>query len=119
MQTCVSNYRSISLSSVFNRVLEKLMYKRLIKYVENKKILFENQFGFRSAQSTTQAVTLIIDKIQRAIENKSYSCGIFLDPSKAFDTVNHHILTQKLECHGICRIVNDWFKSYLSNRKKL
>jgi hypothetical protein len=92
------------------------MYGRLIKYVENKKILFENQFGFRSGHSTTLAVTLIIDKIQKAIENKCYSCGIFL--SKAFDTVNHLILTQKLECYGVRGIVNDWFKSYLSNRKQ-
>jgi retron-type reverse transcriptase len=90
-QTCVNNYRPISLLSVFNRILEKLMYGRLIKYVENKKILFENQFGFRSGHSTTQAVTLIIDKIQKAIENKCYSCGIFLNLSKAFDTVNHLI----------------------------
>jgi hypothetical protein len=86
------------------------MYGRLIKYVENKKILFENQFGFRSGHSTTQAVTLIIDKIQKAIENKCYSCGIFLNLSKAFDTVNHLILTKKLECYGVRGIVNDWFK---------
>ena len=117
-QTCVNNYTPISLLSVFNRILEKLMYGRLIKYVENKKILFENQFGFRSGHSTTQAVTLIIDKIQKAIENKCYSCGISLDLTKAFDTVNHLILTQKLECYGVRGIVNDWFKSYLSNRKQ-
>jgi retron-type reverse transcriptase len=57
--------------------------------------------NFRSGHSTTQAVTLIIDKIQKAIENKCYSCGVFLDLSKAFETVNHHILTQKLECYMV------------------
>ena len=91
--------------------------EKILFYLK-KKILFENQFGFRSGHSTTQAVTLVIDKIQKAIENKCYSCGIFLDLSKAFDTVNHRILTQKLECYGIHGIVNDWFKSYLSNRKE-
>ena len=91
-QTCVSNYRPISLLSCFNRLLEKLMYKRLFNFLDNKKILFDNQYGFRTKHSTTQATLLIIDKIQRAIEERNYSCGIFLDLSKAFDSVDHSIL---------------------------
>ena len=88
------------------------MYRRKLN------IIFENQFGFRSGYSTVQAVTLITDKIQKAIENKQYSCGIFLDLSKAFDTVNHDILITKLEHYGIRGIAKDWFKSYLFNRKQ-
>ena len=61
---------------------------------------------------------LITDKIQKAIENKLFSCGIFLDLSKAFDTVNHHILLRKRENCGIRGIANQWFHSYLSNRKQ-
>jgi hypothetical protein len=63
-------------------------------------------------------VLSIIDKIQNAIEDGNYSCGIFLDLSKAFDTVNHEILLQKLEYYGIRGMANDWFESYLDNRKQ-
>ena len=115
----VNNYRPISLLSIFNRILEKLMYGRLMKYVEKMNIISENQFGFRSGYSTVQAVMLITDKIQKAVENKQYSCGIFLDLNKAFNTVNHDILITKLEHYGIRGIAKDWFKSYLSNRKAI
>ena len=91
----VSNYRPISLLSIFNKILEKLMYKRLLNFLEQNQDLFDGQFGFRSSLSTTHAILLITDKIQRAIENKLYSCGIFLDLSKAFDTVNHTTLLKK------------------------
>ena len=64
------------------------------------------------------AALSIIDKIQNAIEDGNYCCGIFLDLSKAFDTVNHQILLQKLEYYGIRGMANYWFKSYLDNRKQ-
>ena len=86
-QTLVSNYRPITLLSVFHKIMEKLMYNRLIDFLDRNSILIENQFGFRSGRYTVQTTMLIIDKIQRAIEDKLYSCGIFLDLSKAFDTV--------------------------------
>lgn len=93
-KTCTNNYRPISLLSVFTKILEKLMYKRLISFVNAYDILNDNQFGFRSGHSTTHATLLITDKIQKAIEKQEYSCGIFLDLSKAFDTVNHCILIE-------------------------
>ena len=117
-QTCTNNYRPISLLSVFNKILEKLMYKRLVSFLDTHNILFNNQFGFQSGHSTTQATLLITDKIQEAIERDEYSCGIFLDLSEAFDTVNHHILIQNLQHYGIRGVARDWFISYLMNRKQ-
>jgi hypothetical protein len=73
------NYRPISLLSVFNKIMEKLMYNRLIDFFQKNKVFFEGQFGFRSDHSTVHAIHLITDKIHRAIENKLFPCGIFLD----------------------------------------
>ena len=116
--TCMNNYRPISLLSVFNKILEKLMHKRLIAFIDKYKILYDKQFGFREKYSTIQATLLITDRIQNAIENGLYSCGIFLDFSKAFDTVNHDILLKKLNHYGIRGIANKWFVSYLTNRRQ-
>ena len=90
-KSTISNNRPISLLSVF----EKLMYKRLVAFLEKNKVIFQGQFGFRSNHSTTHAILLIADKIQKAIESKMYSCGILIDLSKAFDTINHTILLKK------------------------
>ena len=75
----VSNYRPISLLSIFNKILERLMYNRLIKYFEQSSIFFDQQFGFRSKHSTVHALILIVDKIRKAIDSRNYSCGIFID----------------------------------------
>ena len=114
----VSNYRPISLLSIFNRLPEKLMYNRLISYFNKINVLSDNQIGFRKNHSTFHALILIVDKIQRAMEEGNYSCGIFIYLSKAFDTVNHNILLGKLERYGIRGIAKDWFASYLYNREQ-
>lgn len=114
----IPNYRPISLLPIFSKILEKLMCKRLIKFIDKHKILCDNQFGFRSQHSTVHAVLQICDKIQRAVENGLYSCGIFLDLSKAFDTIDHQILLKKLYNYGIRGVAHDWFTSYLQNRRQ-
>ena len=81
-------------------------------------LVSSNQYGFRTKHSTDHAILCIIDKIQKAIDDRSYSCGIFLDFTKAFDTVNHQILINKLEYYGIRGLAKDWFISYLSGRQQ-
>ena len=114
----LTNYRPISLLSIFNKILEKLMYRRLLSFLDKHNVLFDKHFGFRSYHSTNHAILLICDKIQRAIENGSYSCGIFLDLSKAFYTIDHQILFSKLHYYGIRGVAADWFRSYLYNRRQ-
>ena len=89
------NYRPISMLSVFDKLLEKLMYKRLIKFLTKNNILYGYQFGFRSGHSTTLALVEVFDEIYKKLDEDSLVMGIFLDLQKAFDTVNHKILIEK------------------------
>ncbi|CAB3997091.1 Hypothetical predicted protein [Paramuricea clavata] len=95
------NYRPISVLTCFSKLLEKLMYKRLISFIEKNKILTENQYGFRCNKSTEIAIVNLVSKITKAIDEGKYTIGIFLDLSKAFDTVDHDILLKKMEHYGV------------------
>ena len=97
---------------------EKVMYSRLIDFLEENKILIVNQFGFRKNHSSYMALMVLIDKLTKALENGDYVIGMFLDFSKAFDTVKHHILLEKLEYYGIRGSALAWFESYLANRQQ-
>ena len=88
-ETDPNNYRPISLLSVFNRIFEKLMYKRLQSFLNKNDILVKSQYGFREKCSTQHAILDILSKIQNNIDKRLYSCGIFSDLKKAFDTVDH------------------------------
>ena len=113
----INNYRPISLLSIFDKIIEKLIHKRLYNFLELQNILYSNQFGFRKNNSTTNALIQITEMIKESIDNGKYGCGIFIDLRKAFDTVNHEILLMKLE-HGIRNNMLDWFRSYLKDRKQ-
>ena len=112
----IDNYRPISVLSNFSKLFEKAMYHRLYNYLEEFKILYPLQFGFREKCSTTHALISITESIRQSIDNNEFGCGIFIDLKKAFDTVNHTILLTKLNHYGIRGVVLDWFKSYLSQR---
>ena len=114
----VNNYRPISLLSTFSKIMEKLMASRLNNFLELHSIFYPEQYGFRAGSSTTHSLISIIETIKNTIENKKYGCGVFIDLKKAFDTVNHEILLQKLEHYGIRNVALQWFRSYLMNRKQ-
>ena len=112
------NYRPISLLSSINKILEKVICKRLTQFLDTHRIIFKYQFGFRKNHSTIQAVIEIADNIIEYIENGYLVAGIYLDLSKAFDCVDHEILLTKLAHYGIRGNMLLWLRDYLTNRKQ-
>ena len=119
VKTKTSNYRPISLLSIFSKIFEKLMQRRLQEFLETSEVLFCMQFGFRSGHSTEHALISLTESIKTTLDNKRLGCGIFIDLQKAFDTVNHEILLKKLEHYGIRDTALAWFESYLTNRRQM
>ena len=113
-----TNYRPVSVLPAFSKIFERAIYDRLLSYLDKHKVLSNSQFGFRKNHSTEYALTLFYEKISSAIDNKEISVGIFIDLSKAFDTVNHEILLDKLRYFGIRGVAYNWFASYLNNRQQ-
>ena len=114
----LSNYRPISLLPKFSKILEKIFYTRINEFITKHNILYEQQYGFRAKRTTSFAIIEFVDKITKAIENKEYAVGVFLDLKKAFDTVDHELLIKKLQRYGIRGIALAWLSSYLQNRKQ-
>ena len=115
----VSNYRPISLLPIFSKIMERLVYNQFIEYIENNNILSDLQFGFQKNKSTEHAISSIFTNITNALTKKQSSYCIFLDFAKAFDTVNHEILIQKLKYYGVQGNTLKLFESYLSNRTQV
>ena len=114
----ISNYLPISVLPCFSKILERVMQNHLYKYFTDQKLLHPQQFGVRKDHSTEHAIAQLVDQIYESFENEKYTVGIFIDLSKAFDTVDHTILLKKLEIYGITGANLAWFRSYLTNRKQ-
>ena len=113
-----NNYCPISLLSVFSKIIERLMYSRLLNFINKHKIFNKLQFGFSNNHSTFMALVILVENLVNALDNGKCAVGIFLDFQKAFDTVDHGILLDKLYCYGIRDIAHEWFTSYLSSRQQ-
>ena len=112
------NYRPISLLSIFNKILEKLIHRRLSNFLLKNNILYKHQFGFRKNHSTSLALLEIVDTCYKHLDQNDKVIGIYFDLQKAFDTVDHCILLQKLYNCGIRGVMYNWIQNYLSNRSQ-
>ena len=114
----LENYRPVSTLPIFGKIFEKIIYSRLYNYFVSKGILHDRQFGFRKQHSTSHALNYSIDKIKQSIEKGDHILGIFIDLSKAFDTIDHKILINKPNHYGVRGNTLSLIESYLSNRKQ-
>ena len=94
------------------------MYYGLYKFIVENNILYQKQFGFQNAHSTGSAIFQLVNQISDDFSQGKYTLGIFVDLSRAFDTVNHNILLEKLKAYGIQFENKKWFRSCLSKRKQ-
>lgn len=115
----ITNYRPISVLSTLSKIFEKLLNKRLLNYLKTYNIIAQNQYGFRSGRGTEDAALELTSTILEHLNNKAKTLAIFLDLSKAFDTVSVPILLSKLEVIGIRGHSLKIFQSYLSNRSQI
>ncbi|XP_065658485.1 uncharacterized protein LOC136083001 [Hydra vulgaris] len=115
----ISNYRPISVLSIFSNILERIIFNRVYNYFNYNNLFHDNQYGFRKGSSTEHAIIQFIHNISESFYKSQYTLGVFIDLSKAFDTVNHRILIKKIKHYGLNNKIIKWFKSYLTNRKQL
>ena len=113
-----STYGPILVLPCFSKILGRLIYNHLYKYLKESNILCENQFSFQSGFSTNNSIAQKVDKIFYSFEKEQFTLAVFLGLSKAFDTADHSILVKTMKLYGITDKNVAWFESYLSDRKE-
>jgi hypothetical protein len=113
-----SNYRPISILTVFSKLLEKLFYNRLIAFIEKYEVLHSNQFGFRKSKSTSTALACVLSSLLNKSSSNTKTILALLDLKKAFDFINYDLLISKLKHYGIRGTPLLWLMSYLTNRSQ-
>ena len=113
-----TNYRPISILPLISKIFEKAANSQLTSFLEKYNLLKNSQYGFRRNHSTTQAILDNLQYIYDCLDNGHSVLSLYLDFSKAFDSIDHEILLTKLDKYGIRGQANDWFRSYLTGRKQ-
>ena len=110
------NYKPISILTVMSKILEKTVHKQLENYLKSEKLLYDYQSGFRNSYSTDSCLTHLTDQIRFDMDKGNYTGMGMIDLQKAFETVDHDILLNKLKAIGLDDLSTSWLSSYLKNR---